>query len=137
MSLPLTQRQTLMWLDAQVYPGVPFHNVVTTVEIKGALDPGRLATAWKQTVADRDVLRTAIDAQAPRQSAIAPKAELPLVELGGDEAMAAWIAEHSVRGFAAGARWEAALLRLAGDRHVFYLCQDHLLTDGTSVALLL
>lgn len=137
MGLPLTQRQTLMWLDVQLYPGVPFHNVVVTVEIRGALDPSRLAAAWRQTVADRDVLRMTIDAQAPRQSAIAPEAELSLIELAGDEAMAAWIAERCVRGFADGARWEAALLRLAGDRHVFYLCQDHLLTDGTSVALLL
>jgi len=136
VSLPLTRRQTLMWLDGRLYPDAPLHNTVATLDIAGPITPDRLASAWVQTVADRDALRLSIDAQEPVQTLASAPVELPRVDLPSPEAASAWIAERCVQPLRGERPWEAALLRLSPTRHIFYLCQHHIIADGQSIFLI-
>src|SRR4051794_26400934 len=44
-----------------------------------------------------------------------------------------FIAERCVQRLNRGGfMWDAALIETARDRHLFYICQDHILTDGMS-----
>jgi amino acid adenylation domain-containing protein len=136
--LPLSARQSLMWLDEQLYPDARYQNLVLTVAVDGPLDADRLARAWAQTVRDRDALRMAVDPRQARQRLLdADPPPLPVISLE-PEALDGWLAERSVRRLGAdgGFRWDAALLRLGPERHVFYLNQHHIVADGTSVFLL-
>ncbi len=59
--------------------------------------------------------------------------DLPLVDLN-PERLQAWVAEHGTRSFTSdGVRWEAALLRLDREHHVFFLATDHILVDALSL----
>ncbi|MEE3326742.1 MAG: amino acid adenylation domain-containing protein, partial [Myxococcota bacterium] len=49
-----------------------------------------------------------------------------------------WIDERTTEPLGPGGRlWEAALLSAGADRHVFYLCQHHIISDGLSMINLL
>ncbi len=137
-TLRLSARQSLMWLDEQLYPSGRYHNSVLTVAPDGPLDVAHMARAWEQTVADRDALRMVVDTKEGRQWCLENvRVSLPEVTLDSPDQVASWIADRSVRLLGAeGFRWDAALLRLAPHRHIFYLCQHHLITDGISMMLL-
>src|SRR5262252_4986408 len=131
----LSRRQTLLWLDEQLYPAAPFFNLVLTIEMWGPLDVARLRKAWAGTVAAHDSLRTVIDAREPRQWVSAnPPSPLVEVSLSDEAAVPQWIAEHCMRPLRGlDTRWIAALLHLPGEHYVFYLCVHHIVSDGLSL----
>jgi Condensation domain len=92
---PLTQRQTLMWMDQRLFPELPYHNVAHTIALTGPLDVERLAAAYRRTVEEIDQLRLQIDVVTPRQhvlSDIDAAARIDRVDLRSrPEALAGWI----------------------------------------------
>src|SRR5664280_661606 len=134
---PLTARQTLMWLDEQLYPESPQHNLTAVIELQGLLDAPRLSHAWAQTVASLDGLRMFVKEQVAYQYCTQAEApQLPVISIGASE-LSPWVSEHSVQPLRRNDfYWDAALLRLAPDRHALYLCFPHILTDGVALQLL-
>ncbi len=135
----LTSRQSLLWLDEQLFPDARNHNLVLTIDTTGPLDVPRLREAWRRTVLDFDGLRTAVDRAKPMQVVVSEVPDLPLVNLASAEAMSGWIEERSTRALGVGPtslRWDAALLALPGERHVFFVCQHHLIADGLSMLIM-
>jgi amino acid adenylation domain-containing protein len=132
--LPLSARQTLLWLDEHLFPEARYHNLVLTVELRGPLDVERLSRAWADIARSRDALQVVIDPRTPRQRWVeAPPPALPVVpvEPGREQG---WIAARSARQLLAGGLpWDAALLRSSADAHVFYLNQHHAISDGASM----
>ena len=135
--LPLSTRQSLLWLDAQLHPRARYHNVIETVDIAGSIDAARIQRAWREVARSRDALAMRIDPGAPRQRlATTDPPDLAVIPID-EQALPAWLAARSVVDLHGDRHpWDAALLRIAHDRHVFYLCQDHAITDGTSQLLL-
>ena len=133
---PLTARQSLMWLDDRLFDDARYHNSVLRIDLDGPLDRERLAGAWTRTIADVDALRLQLLPGEPAQREVAPAGELRIVSV--DERSArSWMAERCVRRLGAeGPSWDAALLVLGPDRHVFHLCLHHALTDFTSMGLI-
>ena len=134
--VPLTARQSLLWLDQQLFPDARYSTLVLTLSIDGPLEPDRLRRAWAATIAGRDFLRVAVNPREASQRLLASTPpELPIVPLDSDR-LGPWISERSSRPLPSdGFRWDAVLLRLAPDRHVFFLAADHILVDGLSLKL--
>jgi hypothetical protein len=139
----LTRSQFLLWLGQQIAPDTPLYNMIQTFTIQGALDLTAFRRAF-QTVVDRsDALRTTILMQngVPQQQVQATlPAPVELVDLSSsgdpESAYHAWLAARKTRLLALDQQlFDTALVRLAPDRHVWYLCQHHLITDGVSFAL--
>jgi hypothetical protein len=136
----LTRRQTLFWLDEQLYPGVPYHHVVLLLTLTGALDVARLRAAYRDTLLSFDQYRLVFSQVRgePRQRFAAELVlDLPLVDLSSrPEQLDAWITRHAAQPFDFGRKlFDGALLRLSSNRHVFYFCQHHIISDGSSVGL--
>ena len=92
---PLTQRQTLMWLDRQLFPSVPYHNVAHTVRLRGPVDVVRFEQAYRKTVEEIDSLRLEIDGVTPRQRILEYSDEAVAFELadlrGSPQTAADWL----------------------------------------------
>src|SRR5262249_1811218 len=79
-----------------------------------------------------------IDSREPRQW-LTTNAPPPLVEvtLADASAVPQWVADNCAKPLSGlEVRWNAALLHLPGERHVFYLCMHHIVSDGLSLLLL-
>jgi amino acid adenylation domain-containing protein len=136
----LTRRQTLFWLDEQLHPGVPYHHIVLLLTLTGELDLARLRASYRDTLLSFDQYRLVFSTLhgEPRQRfAAQPALELPLVDLSHrPNELDAWVAQRGARPFDFGRKlFDGALLRLSSSRHVFYFCQHHIISDGSSTAL--
>jgi amino acid adenylation domain-containing protein len=137
----LSRRQTLFWIDEQLFPDVPYHHIVLRLHLSGALDIARFRKAYEVTLASFDQFRLTFHTQGgePFQRFDGLNVELQRVDLSATpELLDTWIAERAQRRFDfARALFDAALLELGPDEHVFYFCQHHIISDGTSVGLFL
>ncbi|HEX6240682.1 MAG TPA: amino acid adenylation domain-containing protein [Polyangiales bacterium] len=136
----LTRRQTLMWLDAQLHPQTPYHHVVLQMTLGGPLDVERFRLAYAAALGAFDQFRLVFAQQGgePRQRlARQLETSLPLVDLSGSpERAQRFVRERAACRFDFSRRlFDAALLRLGEDRHLFYFCQHHLISDGVSLGL--
>jgi hypothetical protein len=135
---PLTQRQTLMWLDRQLFPSVPYHNVAHTVRLRGPIDAGRFEQAFRQTVAEIDSLRLEVDGLTPRQRILRHSDDAVAFEQvdlrACPDSASGWLGSRIAQPFDfSHPPVAAALLRLADEDNLFYLGQHHIVTDGMSV----
>ena len=143
----LTRSQFLMWLGQQLDPDVPLYNMIQTFRIEGAIDPDAFRRAWRSTVAASDALRSTVVVEAGvpmRKVGTAPSADVDVDveivdlrhELDGETAAATWIEQRKIRELTLDEQlWDTALLMVADDVVVWYLCMHHLITDGQSFAL--
>ncbi len=141
-SFPLTHRQSLFWLDEQLYPAAPYHHVVLTVGIKGHLDRAWFRQVFQETVAAIDQFRLtfALEDGEPRQLIRRDHvATLEDVDLSSDPTtLASWVRARCQRPFDLAERgYDAALITLGENRHTFCLTLHHIISDGTSVSLFL
>lgn len=131
---PLSERQTLFWLDEQLFPDARYNEHVITVDLRGPLDAGRLVKAWERTVAELDAFAITIDNAEPRQAWTAPLIPLSLSSVGHEpNAARDWVRRRVSRSlWNRGRLWDAALLMCGSDHHVFYLAQHQIVFDPTS-----
>jgi hypothetical protein len=135
----LTERQALIWLDEQLFPGAGYNDLVLTARIAGALDVPRLARAWRQCVDGLDAFQVQIDRTQPRQSwrAEAPP-PLAVVRLDGTDQLAAWTAARLGAPLWSGRdTWDAALLALPDEQHVLFVRAHQIVADRASLLHLL
>ena len=138
--LPLTRRQSLFWLDDALFPSAPYHQVVLTVRLRGRLDRSRLERAYRDTLLALDQFRLVFESEQgrPLQRVQAElDTALELVDLSDDPgSLRAYLSERCTRRMDLSTRcFDGALLRLGERDHVFYFCQHHIISDGTSVGL--
>ena len=139
----LSRTQFLIWLGQEIDPDVPLYNMIQTFRIEGRLEPAAFDQAWQSLVRRSDALRTTValrDGAPWRTVHDEMPAPVEVVDLRAapdpDAAARRWVAERKLRPLRLGERlWDTALLRLADDVTVWYLCQHHLITDGQSFAL--
>jgi amino acid adenylation domain-containing protein len=145
--LPLSFAQQRLWFLEQLEPGAAY-NVPVALEIEGVLDAARLEAALNAVIARHEALRTrfvAIDG-TPAQEVLAerPVAFAHVDLTGSDPARAADDVRDRMAGLAARPfdlaaqpLLRAALVTLAGSRHVLLLSIHHIVIDGWSMGVLL
>lgn len=135
---PLTARQTLLWVERKMHPGVPLHNVLLTVELTGILDVDRLERAYHAAVDELDFLRLVVDEREPRQwLTTVGLSPLEVVDLSANpQGFDAWLAERSKHVFTVlGPLHWSFLVRRSPTRHVFCVLFDNICTDEVSAML--
>ena len=138
----LTHSQLLFWLGQSLSPSLPLYNMALTFDIHGELDPRALRQALHDCRKHSDVLEARVEVrQGVPQMVASRDASWELAEFDFrrhqqpiDDAMA-WAATQCQRPFdLARNLTEAALLRVADNRWLWYLCQHHVITDAWSMA---
>lgn len=140
----LTESQLLMWIEQKLYSRAPLYNVAMTFTIEGALNHSRMQEAFARIVAESDALRTVIEeVQGNPQQRVLPYVpfDVDFVDFTTDGAtedtLEVWLAARCRRPFELDKRlFDAALIKLASERFVWYQCQHHLISDGWSTALI-
>ncbi|GAB3892017.1 hypothetical protein GCM10029964_066140 [Kibdelosporangium lantanae] len=130
-ALPLSASQQRLWFQHDVTGDVTAGNTGIGLRLTGPLDVGRLRTALAGLVDRHEALRTTVDSGGQR---IAATGEIPL-RITNDIA----VADEELRrpyDLRRGPLTRALLVRLSHDDHVLVLCQNHIITDGHSVAVL-
>ncbi len=139
----LNSTQYMIWTGQQLNPDVPLYNMIRTFTIHGALDPQRFQEAFRIVVERSDALRTVIETRdgVPFQRA---REEWPgaieyldfSADADPDGRFSKWMALRSQQMFPMDqALFDAALVRLAPQKYVWYLNQHHLITDAWSANL--
>ncbi len=149
MRFPVSRSQQGMWFLDQLSPGEPTFHIAYAVSLDGPLDAGALQRALDAAVARHAALRTSIVAfdGVPEQhvadvgAVVIERIELPETA-DSDEStqQAESIAADRARkpfDLAAGPPIRSTLIRTGPDRHLFVLVMHHVITDGTSMQIVM
>jgi len=149
MRFPVSRSQQGMWFLDQLSPGEATFHIAYAVSLDGPLDASALQRALDAVVARHAALRTSIVAfdGVPEQdvaytgTVVIERIELPEA-MDGDEStqQAESIATDRARqpfDLAAGPPIRAMLIRTGPDRHLFVLVMHHVITDGTSMRIVM
>jgi amino acid adenylation domain-containing protein len=140
---PLDARQRQLWILAQLGPEASMaHNECGALRLRGRLDIPALRAALSRLIARHEALRTTFRADGEAQI-IHPAidADLPIHVLSGAEGEA--LAEAIRRRAAApfdlerGPLFRTELIQLRDDDFVLVIALHHLITDGSSMSVLL
>jgi len=146
--LPLSFAQQRLWFLNQLEPGSEFYNSSRAVRLEGELLLEPLRRTLNEIVRRHEVLRTrfvALDGK-PRQEVLpAEPFELPVIDLSELEAakreavIRETIGSESRQPFALdqGPLLRVKLLRLGVEEHVVVLVMHHIVSDASSMELLL
>jgi Condensation domain len=146
--VPLTAPQSRLWRMERAGGGGSLANSTTAaVRIRGRLRLAALERSLRLTAGRHEALRTAVvDGGAePAQIATGRPPEVAVVDLVGlpgdqrEAALSARMDGEATRrlDLATGSSSRAVLLRLSDEEHVLFLAVHHLVSDGSSLALLL
>jgi amino acid adenylation domain-containing protein len=141
MRFPVSFAQQRLWFLDQLTPGEPTFNMPYAIWLNGPVDPAALQRALDTLVARHAALRTSIVAvDGVPEQVVADTATVPL-ELGAlpEEGAEALAADLALRPFdlARGPLLRAALIEVGPDRWLFVLVIHHIISDGTTMAILL
>lgn len=140
----LTQSQFLMWMGQQMNPGAALYNVVLAFTINGRVDVDAFGAAFQALVDHHDAFRTIIRTNngVPRQEVLdVVSAPVDLIDYAHEDdpvaAYEAFVQQRKMKVLPLDQPlFDVALVKLTGDRYVWYLCQHHIMTDAVSAELL-
>lgn len=140
----LTRRQLAIWAGDRLAAGSPVFVEAGVIHMYGAFDPACFRRALQAVVDESDALRIVFedDEGWPRQRVRAAQpATVELVELQGGaaagEALEALARERvATRVGVETGMWDATLVRVARDHHVWVFAQHQLVSDAWSFGLL-
>ncbi|MGI8332310.1 amino acid adenylation domain-containing protein [Actinomadura scrupuli] len=138
--VPLSAAQQSLWYAQQLHPETLIH-IAQYIEIEGAIEPAifnevaRIAAHEAESVHIRLMERDGIPYQILEEE---PESSIPLLDFTSEPdpraAAEAWMDADVYTPFVltGGRLYRTALLRVAADRHLWYLCGHHLAIDGYS-----
>lgn len=139
--LPLTSAQRGLYFAHELAPDNPCYTTAEVVEITGAIDAGRLASAHAQAYREFEQLRAEFRAtpSGPQQRVCEGIPGVRLLDLPGAEEAEAWMRADLARPMdpAAGDVVRAALLGLPDGRTWWFHAAHHVVLDGYGVQQLL
>ena len=143
--LALTRAQTGVWFAQQLTPDNPIFNTSECLELRGSVDADALVVAVRRAADDCEALVAAFETQPDGTVVQFPGrrqlGDPPVVDVRG--APDPWVAAHEwmtndlARAIdpAVDVCVRAAVLRLADDRVVLYVCGHHLVFDAFGFSL--
>ncbi|MDO3686678.1 non-ribosomal peptide synthetase [Micromonospora sp. C28ISP2-4] len=142
---PLTTAQFGIWLAQRLEPDNPVYNLAEYADLAGPVDPVAFEAALRRTVADAEALRVRVEEPAEGRPVLSvlPRVDwtLPVLDLRGESdpyaAATEWMRADLCRAVDPHREpvFRYALLRLAGDRTLWYQCYHHLALDGYGMVL--
>ncbi len=148
-SASLSFAQQRLWFLARLRPDDASYNVAAAVEVRGPVDAGALAAAFRQVTDRHEALRTTFDEVGGEPVQVihpAGAAALPLIDLGGLPAAGDKEAEAERLASAEAARpfdlrrgplLRTTLVRTGPERHLLLLTLHHLVSDAWSMGVLI
>ena len=139
----LTKSQFQIWMGQQLNPEVPLYNMILTFTLEGEIEPLYFQQAFQALIDRSDALCTVIDEvdgipqqrvlqHFPYRMDFLNFSEMPEPQA----AFQSWLDQRCVLQFNLEERlFDAALIKVAAGRFIWYLNQHHLITDGWSVSL--
>ena len=133
---PLAPMQRALWMSQRMHPESPVQNMALLVHIDGAIDTGKLATAYDRVIDEVDVLRTRIAEHqgTPTVRLDAERQQEIVISISRDDAEQ-WATERvatpidiSVRGY------DSVILQHEDNTVSWYLAFHHTITDAVSMA---
>ncbi|WP_206794704.1 condensation domain-containing protein [Amycolatopsis sp. MtRt-6] len=138
-ALPLTAAQSELWQRCVREPGNAVYNLGGVYDIHGPLDPARWTAAVRTAVREAETLRVrfVLEDGETRQVVVAAEPEVALLELSRDAAEE-WMRADVRTPFDLTAPMlpRFALIRVAPEHHLGYVCVHHVVSDGFSQLLL-
>ncbi|HEY1372710.1 MAG TPA: condensation domain-containing protein, partial [Candidatus Binatia bacterium] len=139
----LTQHQLLIWLGQKLMPDVPLFNATLAFTISGKIDAERFRSAFRRLVAASDTLRTVVEEidgvpqQRVTEDLFYDLEYLDWSNLADAERLCREKLHERCRlPFDFSRRlFDAALIKIRGEKYVWYLNQHHIISDGTSFLL--
>lgn len=140
MSGGLTHAQKVLHRGQRLHPDAPLYNMALAFEIEGEFDRATFVAAYRAVTERCDALRTVVDqsTQTPRLVVKdAVDVDVHWCDVASEEDAKVWIRDRARRIFdLQSGLTDVAVLRLAADRHIWFLNQHHLITDGWSTGLM-
>ncbi len=134
---PLTERQSLVWADDQLFEENRYHHWVLWIRFDGEIGVERFQRAWRETVESHDALALIVDTRKPFQRFAVGLPELRLVELPENVSVEHWVAEQVTNNFAPSRQpWEAALVQGANGELGFVFRAHYQVCDEASFYLI-
>ncbi|SHJ37819.1 non-ribosomal peptide synthetase [Pseudozobellia thermophila] len=139
---PLTQSQLTLWAGQQMHPKAPLHNVVYTFDIQGSIDETIFKKAFAQLIDQTEVFRTYFteSRSSPLQgikSTMAPNLQVIDFTQSTKDEVDQWVKKHTLSPIDLSQRvFESALLKLKGERYIWFLKLHHLVTDAVTYSIL-
>nr|MDQ5836259.1 amino acid adenylation domain-containing protein [Acidobacteriota bacterium] len=144
---PLSEAQKQLWLLSQIDPeGSLAYNVNATIELKGKLDAREMLRAVEHLSERHEALRTTVAADGERQvvhERLLPRTQhfdysaLPTEERELAVARCRLAESEEAFDLVKGPLFRAVLIRLEDERHLLSLTAHHLISDGTTMGVLL
>lgn len=144
MTRMLTRSQELFWTGQALAGDVPLYNQAWRFDLAGPLRSSHVAQAFERLVERVDILRTVFreTKEGVRQDILtAPPKPLEHIDLSSfvdpEGEARSFIEVRSRTPFELGqSTYDAVLLKLKDDHHIFFFNQHHIVTDAWSVAIL-
>ncbi|MGZ3460593.1 MAG: condensation domain-containing protein, partial [Archangium sp.] len=145
--LPLSFAQQRLWFLDELSPGSPLYNIPAAVRLHGSLDTSALERTFSELVRRHESLRTTLHSEqglASQRIHSQGHIELARVDLGAlppqqrESEVLRLAYEETLRPFDLkhGPLLRTRLLRLSDSEHVLVLCMHHIISDGTSMGVL-
>lgn len=136
----LTRLQLLFWVGQRLRPEIPLFNAIQIFTIPTAIDLQRFRRAFDVLLEHSDALRTVLEEVdgVPQQRVVSgfsnPLDMLDFSDAADPElAFQSWLQQRRVAAINLRERaFDAALIKIAADRFVWYLNQHHIITDAAS-----
>ena len=140
----LSRYQLLIWMGQKLNPGAPLYNIAVSYTIPTGIDPKHFQKAFQAFVDRCDVMRTVIEEvngvprQRVKESLVYELAYMDFSQSSDAKAEAQrWMQQKCAVAFdIERIVFESALIKLSDEEYIWYVNQHHLITDGTSVALI-
>ncbi len=136
VNLPLSAGQAEIWFDEKLNGRGVAYNSAGYLDIRGPLDVAALISAARGMVDEAECTRTRyVEVEGAPRQVVTPLPELPLTELAlTAEEAADWMRADLATPFSLDEfpLFRLAVIKVAEDRHFFYMRIHHLLCDGYS-----
>lgn len=139
----LTRLQLLYWMGHKLRPGTPLFNAILTFTISGEVNREHFEKAFLALLEHCDALQTVIEEidGVPHWKLVSDYSikALEYVDLSSDPELAlqAWLKKRSIIPLNLEVcLFDSALIKIGPDQFVWYLNQDHLITDASSAFLI-
>ena len=137
----MTQTQLLMYTAQKLSGRRPIYNMGMAIQIASDLDAERFRKSFDDVVRASDNMRSVFRFAdgGPRRMVLDfddIEYDLPVIDFSDNPELAAeWMQERLRERIVLTKRlFNSALLRIAADEHIWFICQHHLICDGVSFA---
>jgi len=143
MKYKLTANQLALWVGQKLHPNIPLYNTAASYDISGTVNEALFKEAFQKLIDTTDAFRmqfteeNGVPCQKVKEPYIFELEVIDLSDVSGDDQISDWLLRRTKRNMEISRQsFDAALLRIASDRYIWFLNLHHLITDGVSRSII-